>query len=69
MVAMQPFHAPFNAFHDYTKPKDWYEGLVKAVRRRRLRADFYREVAAFVDADTRALVHEVLAAEVTCTPT
>jgi hypothetical protein len=24
-------------------------------------ADFYREVAAFVDADTRSLVHEVLA--------
>src|SRR5690348_12593608 len=30
LVAMRPFHAPFNAFHSYTQPKDWYEGLLKA---------------------------------------
>ncbi len=30
MVAMTPFQAAFNAFHDYTKPKDWLEGLVWA---------------------------------------
>jgi hypothetical protein len=63
MSAMRPFHAPFDAFHDYTKPKDWYEGLVKAYVGDGFAADFYREVAAFVDADTRALVHEVLADE------
>ena len=63
MEAMQPFHAPFNAFHEYTKPKDWLEGLVWTYVGDGFAADFYREVAAFVDADTRALVHHVLADE------
>jgi hypothetical protein len=61
MASMRPFHEAFNAFHDYTRPKDWLEGLVKAYVGDGIAADFYREVAAFVDADTRALVHEVLA--------
>jgi 1,2-phenylacetyl-CoA epoxidase catalytic subunit len=63
MAAMRPFHEPFNTFHDHTHPKDWLEGLVKAYVGDGIGADFYREVAAFVDADTRALVHEVLADE------
>jgi hypothetical protein len=63
MTAMRPFHAPFDAFHDYTKPRDWYEGLVKAYVGDGFAADFYREVAAFVDVDTRNLVYEVLADE------
>lgn len=63
MAAMRPFYAPFDAFHSYTKPKDWYEGLVKAYVGDGFAADFYREVAAFVDPDTRNLVHQVLAAE------
>ena len=63
MAAMSPFHAPFDAFHDYTRPRDWYEGLVKAYVGDGFAADFYREVAAFVDADTRELVHTVLADE------
>ncbi len=61
MRAMRPFHEPFNGFHEHTRPKDWLEGLVKAYVGDGIAADFYREVAAFVDADTRALVHEVLA--------
>lgn len=60
MVAMRPFHAPFDAFHDYTRPKDWLEGLVKSYVGDGFANDFYREVAAFVDPDTRALVYEVL---------
>lgn len=60
MVAMQPFHAPFDAFHEYTAPKTWLEGLLKAYVGDGFAADFYREVAAFVDADTRTLVYEVL---------
>jgi hypothetical protein len=60
MVAMQPFHAPFNAFHEYTKPKDWVEGLVKAYVGDGFANDFYREVAAFVDPETRGLVYDVL---------
>ncbi len=60
MDAMAPFHQPFDSFHDHTAPKTWLEGLVKAYVGDGFAADFYREVAAFVDADTRALVIEVL---------
>lgn len=63
MVAMQPFHAPFNSFHDHTKPKDWLEGLLKAYVGDGFANDFYREVAAFVDAETRTLVYDVLSDE------
>lgn len=63
MVAMQPFHTAFDTFHEYTLPKDWLEGLVWAYVGNGFAADFYREVAAFVDADTRSLVYEVLADE------
>ncbi len=63
MVAMQPFHTPFNTYHDYTKPKDWLEGLVKAYVGDGFANDFYREVAAFVDPVTRALVYDVLSDE------
>lgn len=58
--AMAPFVAPVDAFHDRTAPNDWLEGLVKAYVGDGIATDFYREVAAFVDADTRALVHRVL---------
>ena len=61
MDAMMPFHAAFDAYHSYTKPKDWLEGLLKAYVGDGIAADFYREVAAFVDSETRRLVHEVLA--------
>ena len=60
MAAMLPFHAAFNAYHEHSRPKDWLEGLVWTYVGNGFAADFYREVAAFVDADTRALVHEVL---------
>lgn len=60
MEAMEPFHQPFDSFHEHTAPKTWLEGLVKAYVGDGFAADFYREVAAFVDADTRALVIEVL---------
>jgi tRNA-(MS[2]IO[6]A)-hydroxylase (MiaE)-like len=63
MAAMKPFHAPFDQFHAHTKPKDWLEGLVLAYLGNGFAADFYREVAAFVDAYTRAVVHQVLADE------
>ena len=60
MTAMRPFHAAFNAYHEHTRPKDWLEGLVWTYVGNGFAADFYREVAAFVDGDTRALVHQVL---------
>lgn len=60
-AAMKPFQKPFDAFHERTAPSDWLEGLIKAYVGDGLAADFYREVAAFVDADTRALIVESLA--------
>jgi hypothetical protein len=56
MQAMAPFVKPFDAFHAQTAPRNWLEGLVKAYVGDGLAADFYREVAAFLDADTRDLV-------------
>ena len=41
---------PFDAFHAHTAPRDWLEGLVKAYVGDGLAADFYREIAAFLDA-------------------
>src|SRR4051795_10985788 len=60
--AMSPFVAPFESFHARTAPADWHEGLVKAYVGDGLAADFYREIAAFVDADTRRIIVESRAA-------
>jgi len=59
--AMEPFRVPFDAFHARTGPADWLEGLVKAYVGDGLAADFYREIAAFVDSGTRDLIIESLA--------
>jgi hypothetical protein len=59
--AMAPFVVPLEAFHAKTAPSDWAESLVKAYVGDGIAADFYREVAQFVDDDTRALVLDVLA--------
>ena len=58
-AAMQPFVGPLDAFHASTAPADWLEGLVKAYVGDAIAADFYREVAAFLDPPTRELVLEV----------
>lgn len=58
--AMLPFVAPFNAFHDSTAPHSWLESLVKAHVGDGLAADFYREIAEWLDATTRDLVFSVL---------
>jgi hypothetical protein len=54
--AMAPFEAPIDLFHAHTAPADWYEGLVKAYVGDGLAADFYREIAAYLDAGTRDLI-------------
>ncbi len=59
--AMTPFVAAIDAFHTRTAPNDWLESLVKAYVGEGIATDFYREVAEYVDADTRRLVHVVLA--------
>lgn len=58
--AMEPFRVPFESFHARTAPADWLEGLVKAYVGDGLAADFYREIAAFVDTGTRDLIIESL---------
>ena len=59
--AMEPFRATFDSFHAHTAPADWPEGLVKAYVGDGLAADFYREVATYLDAGTRELILETLA--------
>jgi hypothetical protein len=54
--AMAAFIEPIEKFHQHTAPADWYEGLVKAYVGDGLAADFYREIAAYLDTATRDLV-------------
>ncbi len=58
---MAPFVAALDAFHQQTHPADWVQSLVKAYVGDGLGSDFYREVAAFVDDETRGLVEAVVA--------
>jgi hypothetical protein len=58
--AMEPFVAALETYHALTEPSTWLEGVVKAYLGDGMAADFYREVAVFVDESTRALIHEVL---------
>ena len=57
--AMSPFRRAYEEFHAHTAPSDWLEGLVKAYVGDGIGTDFYREIANFVDEDTRALVISV----------
>ncbi len=59
-AVMAPFAEPLEEFHRRTAPSDWLEGLVKAYVGDGIAADFYREVSALVDEETRALVLDVL---------
>ncbi|MGH3448185.1 MAG: ferritin-like fold-containing protein [Nocardioidaceae bacterium] len=59
-AAMEPFHAPVDAFHEHTAPSNWLESLIKAYVGDGLASDFYREVAAYVDVDTRDLIVETM---------
>jgi len=58
--AMEPFTEALHSFHERTAPGDWLEGLVKAYVGDGIAEDFYREVSAYVDGSTRALVLRVL---------
>ena len=63
LAATAPFRTAFDAFHTSTSPKDWLEGLVWVYVGNGFAADVYREIAAFVDPETRAVVLAVLAEE------
>ena len=60
-AAMAPFVRALDGFHATTRPSTWLEGLVKAYVGDGMAADFYREIAEFVDERTRDLVTDVLA--------
>lgn len=59
--AMAPFVEAIDGFHRHTAPSDWLEGLVKAYVGDGLAADFYREIAAYLDPRTRDVVIASLA--------
>ncbi|OON81474.1 ferritin-like fold-containing protein [Streptomyces tsukubensis] len=59
-AAMEPFATALDEFHRQTAPSDWLEGLVKAYVGDSIASDFYREVAARLDGDTKELVLAVL---------
>lgn len=61
--AMAPFVAALDGFHATTQPTTWGEGLVKAYVGDGMAADFYREIAAYVDDTTRQIILDVLADE------
>ncbi|MFC7495036.1 MULTISPECIES: ferritin-like fold-containing protein [unclassified Nocardioides] len=54
--SMAPFRKAIDRFHEHTAPADWFEGLIKAYVGDGLANDFYREIAAYLDADTRDLI-------------
>ena len=59
-AAMEPFARTFEHFHRRTAPSDYLEGLIKMYVGDGLAADFYREIAAFLDPDTRQLIVDTM---------
>ena len=53
---MAPFRDAIDLFHTHTAPSDWFESLIKAYVGDGLADDFYREIAVFLDTDTRDLI-------------
>ncbi len=58
--AMAPFVAPLEKYHELTAPSTWLESVVKAYVGDGMAADFYGEVAQFVDPDTRDVIQNAL---------
>ena len=59
-AAMAPFVGALETYHSLTAPSTWLEGVVKAYVGDGMAADFYREVATFVDDESAGLIREVL---------
>jgi hypothetical protein len=59
-AAMEPFVPVLETFHALTEPSTWLESVVKAFVGDGMAADFYREVAEFVDPATRTLILQVV---------
>lgn len=58
--AMRPFSKAIDDFHARTTSSDWLEGLVTAYVGDGLAADFYTEISAFLDPDTRKVIIDSL---------
>jgi len=59
-VAMEPFVAPLDEYHEQTHPNDWLEALTKAYVGRGITDDFVREIASRLGPSDEALVLELL---------
>ena len=57
--AMAPFRGPLIAFHEFTAPTTWLEGLMKVYVGDGFATDFFREIGSLLDPRTRDLVLEV----------
>lgn len=62
-AAMRPFQASVDAFHDRTRPADWYESLMKFYVTDAISDDFYQAVASRLDAETNSLIQGLKATE------
>ncbi|MDN5669177.1 MAG: ferritin-like domain-containing protein [Renibacterium salmoninarum] len=58
-AAMLPFQPSIDAFHERTRPADWYESIMKAYVIDTISADFYRSVSQFLDPATAQLVQQI----------
>jgi hypothetical protein len=59
-AVMSPFIAALETYHSLTEPSTWLEAVVKAYVGDGMAGDFYREVAAFTDRTTAALIESVV---------
>ncbi|MFJ5954891.1 ferritin-like fold-containing protein [Paenarthrobacter sp. NPDC092416] len=61
--AMLPFQRSFDHFHERTRPGDWFESIMKAYVIDTVSSDFYRAVAAYLDAGTQEFVEKITASD------
>lgn len=62
-ATMQPFQKSIDAFHDRTRPADWYESIMKAYVLDAISGDFYRAVGTYLDPQTRQLIGRIQVTE------
>jgi hypothetical protein len=60
-AAMEPFQPFVDAFHERTRPSDWYEAMMKAYVVDAVSGDFYRAIAGYLDPRSRDLVCRIKA--------
>lgn len=58
-LAMRPFQTSIEAFHDRTRPADWYESLMKAYVVDAISDDFYQSISTLLDPETRDVIAAV----------